>query len=143
MQQDESAFYERIYRRADGAGRAAMLNVEIQHFSPEAPRERYCVAVKKDDANRRHSRYGEWLVSQNIGLPHQSALMGEVALVAAPDEATPRAQYVYLAKFLSELNAEGVGARLWSLPEDAMAGISSAWGGALSTLRGFSQKAQG
>jgi hypothetical protein len=127
MQQDESAFYERIYRKADGAGRAAMLDAEIQHFVPEAPRERYCVAVKKDDPSRRHGRYGEWLVSQNIGLPHQSALMGEVALVAAPNEATPKAQYVYLAKFLSELNREGVGARLWSLPEEAMAGSISSW----------------
>jgi hypothetical protein len=135
MQQDETAFYERIYRRADGAARAAMLNAEMQHVFSEAPRERYYVAVTKDDPRRRHGRCGEWLLNQNIGQPHQSALMGEVALVAAPNEATPKAQYVYLAVFLSELNQEGVSARLWSLPEEALAGSSRRWSGdALSPL---------
>jgi hypothetical protein len=134
MQQDETAFYERIYRRADGAGRAAMLNAEIQYVSSEEPRERYYVAVKKDDANGLHGRYGEWLLSQNIGLPHQSALMGDVALVAAPNEATPKAQYVYLAEFLSELNQEGVGARLWSLPEEAMSGSIFPWSAAARSV---------
>lgn len=128
MQQDETAFYECIYRRADGAGRSAMLNVEIQHVLPAPPREHYYVAVKRDDANGRHGRYGEWLLSQNIGLPHQSNLMGEVALVAGPNEATPNAQYLYLAGFLSELSEEGVRALLWSLPEDAIRGAAPQMG---------------
>lgn len=120
MQQDEATFYERIYRKADGAGRSAMLNAEIQHILPAPPHEHFYVAVKKDDANAGHCRYGEWLLSQNIGLPHQSNLMGEVALVAGPNEATPTAQYLYLAGFLSELGEEGVHALLWSLPDDAI-----------------------
>jgi hypothetical protein len=122
MQQDETAFYERIYRRADGAGRSAMLEVETPDFLPEVPREHYYVAVRKDDVSTPHAHYGEWLLSQKRALPHQSNLMGEVALVAAPDEATPKAQYLYLAGFLSELKGEGVHALLWSLPEEAVAG---------------------
>lgn len=122
MQQDETAFYERIYLRADGAGRSAMLNVEMQHVLPALPCEYYYVAVKKDDANGRHGRYGEWLLSQNIGLPHQSNLMGEVALVAGPSASTPRDQYLYLAGFISELTREEIRAMLWSLPQEAMPG---------------------
>jgi hypothetical protein len=113
MEQDEARLYERLYRRADQAGRAAALDSRWYDY----PQDIGCFSVGVHLVGEgKLKQFGEWLLGNSVRLAARS---GAYALLVPPDGSQPQ-QFEYAIAFVGELRRHGIKASLRRFPNDAM-----------------------